>query len=220
MTRRRLAFVAFAVFDVLLVAVLVDLWMIRAYLADERAMDELGIAQIERPATLNSFRLTDQSGNAFTRDDLLGKWQFIFFGFTSCPDICPLTMQALEGFYRDLEPTGLQSDTGVIMVSVDPLRDTPEVMAEYLQSFHTDFVGLTGDYPAIADLGSQLFMAFSQPGEHGMLHEDNEDMSDYVVAHSDYIAVLDPQGNYRAILHAPHRREQLMQAYLTIREDR
>ncbi|MBT8147113.1 MAG: SCO family protein [Gammaproteobacteria bacterium] len=214
MTRKRLAFVAFAVFDVLLVVTFVGLWFARANLVDERALAELGFAQAEQPSALGEFSLIDQHGNPFTRTDLLGKWQFIFFGFTSCADICPLTMQELEGLYRDLETTGFQTDTGVIMVSVDPLRDTPEAMTDFLQSYHPDFVGLTGDYPEIEGLASQLFIAFSQPGEHGFLHDGD----DYVVAHSDYVAVVDPEGRYRGILHAPHRRERLMQTYLAIRD--
>jgi protein SCO1/2 len=215
MTRRRLAFVAFAVFDVLLVAVLAVLWGARSSLLDERALSELGVARIEQPAMLDDFRLTDQRGRPFTREDIAGKWQFVFFGFTSCPDICPLTMQALEGMYQELVQSGWHDDTGVIMVSVDPLRDTPEVMAEYLQSFHPAFVGLTGEYPQIAALASQLFVAFSQPGEHETAHSEN----DYVVAHSDYIAVIDPAGRHRAILHAPHYSERLLQAYRALRDD-
>ena len=214
MTRRQLALAAFAVFDLLLFVALVGLWMVRSDIAEQSQLSELGVARVEQPLELNEFRLIDQHGEAYTRSNLLGKWQLIFFGFTSCPDICPLTMQALEGFYRNLESKGLKSDTGVVMVSVDPLRDSPEVMADYLQSFHPDFVGLTGVYPEIADLASQLFIAFSQPGEHGVQHGDE----DYVVPHSDYIALVDPEGRHQAIIHAPHRPERLMQAYLAIRD--
>jgi len=216
MSRRRLALVAFAVFDVLLVVVLAGLWIVRSNLAEQQVLSELGIARFEQASPVTDFQLTDQYGNQFTRADLLDKWQFVFFGFTSCPDICPLTMQALEGFYRDLEPVGLQADTGVIMVSVDPLRDTPEVMAEYLNSFHSDFTGLTGVYPQIENLASQLFIAFSQPGEHGVEHIGD----DTIIPHSDYIALIDPEGRHQAIIHAPHRRERLMEAYLAVRNDR
>jgi protein SCO1/2 len=215
MTRRRLAFVAFAVFDVLLVAVLAVTWVARSNLLDERALSELGVARIEQSAMLDDFRLTDQQGRPFTRSELVGKWQFIFFGFTSCPDICPLTMGALQGMYQQLEQSGWREDTGVIMVSVDPLRDTPEVMGDYLQSFHPEFVGLTGEYPQIAGLASQLFVAFSRPGEHGTMHSEH----DYVVAHSDYVALIDPAGRHRAILHAPHYSERLVQAYRALRGD-
>ncbi len=215
MTRRQLALAAFVVFDLLLFVFIVSLWTVRSNLAEQQSLSELGVARFEEPASINDFLLVDQQGNAFSRSDLLGKWQLVFFGFTSCPDICPLAMQALDGFYRDLESTGLQSDTGVIMVSVDPLRDTPEVMAQYLDSFHPDFVGLTGVYPEIEKLASQLYIAFSQPGEHGVEHSDD----DYIIPHSDYVALIDPEGRHRAIIHAPHRRERLMQAYLAVRNN-
>lgn len=219
MTRRRLAFLAFAVFDLLLVAVLAGLWLMRSAMVEEQALSELGIARFDPPHTLNDFRLADQYGNDFTHADLAGRWHLVFFGFTSCPDICPLTMQGLEGFYRDLEQSARQQEVGVIMVSVDPLRDTPEVMADYLASYHPDFIGLTGDYPAISSLASQLFAAFSLPGEHDVGHGDQHDDGDYVVPHSDYIAVIDPRGQFRNIIHSPHRRESLARAFQAIIED-
>jgi len=214
MTRRRLAFVAFAVFDVVLVGILAGLWVARSNVLEDRALSDLGVARIEQSEPLDDFRLTDQYGRAFSLSNLEGKWQFIFFGFTSCPDICPLTMRALNDFYRELEQTGWQDDTGVIMVSVDPLRDTPEAMADYLLSFDPTFIGLTGEYPEIAGLASQLFIAFSQPGDHETAHHEDG----YAIAHSDYIALIDPAGRLHAILHSPHHSERLMQAYAALRD--
>ncbi|MEZ5489921.1 MAG: SCO family protein [Gammaproteobacteria bacterium] len=214
MTRKRLALIAFVVFDLSLLALVVGLFVARAQLTGDESFSEPGVASFEEPFVLQDFRLTDQHGQIFTRENLLGRWQFVFFGFTSCPDVCPFAMQALESFYREVVETGLGDETGVIMVSVDPLRDTPDVMADFVESFHPDFIGLTGEYPQIAGLAGQLFIAFAGPQEHGGSHGGD---GDYQVPHSDYIAVIDPAGNYRGLIHAPHNRQRLIQAYQAFR---
>lgn len=212
MTRKKLVYTAFAVFDLLLLAVVAGLFVMRSHQAEVERLAELGVAQLAEPVALSGFQLTDQSGAVFAPPDLRGKWHFVFFGFTSCPDICPLSMAALEAFYRELQARGEDSDVGVIMVSVDPLRDTPEIMGNFVSSYHPDFIGLTGEYPQIAGLAEQLFFAFAGPQEHGGAHGSD----DYIVQHSDYIAVVDPQGRYRGIVHAPHNGERLMQAFLSL----
>lgn len=214
MTRRRLALLAFVTFDLLLVALVAGLFLIRSELARQEQDAELGIARFEEPSALQDFSLVDQHGQVFSRQDLLGRWQFVFFGFTSCPDVCPFAMQALENFYRDLAGTELEKQTGVVMVSVDPIRDTPDVLNSYLQDFHQDFVGLTGDYAQIAELAEQLYVAFAGPQHHTGNHAD-----DYQVPHSDTIAVLDPAGRYRGMIHAPHNAARLQQAYLAFMEE-
>ncbi len=185
--RRRLLLLAFAVFDLLLLALLAGLFLAGSEFSGDDAFIEPGIARFEDPVLLQDFLLTDQQGRVFSRDDLKGKWQFVFFGFTSCPDICPYAMQALETFYRGLESDRLRSETGVIMVSVDPLHDSPEVMADFVGALHPDFVGLTGEYPQIAALAKQLFFAFSRPVEQAGGTGGN-----YTVQHSDHIGVVDP----------------------------
>ncbi|MCB1672174.1 MAG: SCO family protein [Gammaproteobacteria bacterium] len=208
MTRRQRILLAFGAFDALLFALLVGLFLVRPEPEPVQDSGIPGVAGFAEPVELQNFRLVDQHGNPFTRDDLLGAWHLVFFGFTSCPDICPYAMQALESFYRDLDPATLQRDTGVIMVSVDPLRDTPQVMADFVGRFHPDFVGLTGEYPQIAALAQQLYFAFSKPGEHSSEHG-----GDYEIPHSDYIGVIDPQGRYRGLIHGPHSADRLSQAY-------
>lgn len=212
MTRRSLAFLAFAVFDLLLLALFVGLFLLRQGLAETELLSELGVARFEEAVVLDDFALTDQRGNAFTKSDILGRWHLVFFGFTSCPDVCPMAMQGLGSFYRNLEKVGLAPQPGVIMVSVDPLRDSPQVLASYVESFHPEFIGLTGNNAEIASLAKQLFVAFSEPPEHDIGHSQD----DYLIRHSDYIAVIDPTGRLHSVIHPPHRAEKLMQAYLAI----
>lgn len=212
LSRRRSILIAFAIFDLLLAGVVMGLLLVRSERAQQTEDAALGIARFDEPPALQQFSLTDQAGHAFTRDDLLGRWQFVFFGFTSCADVCPFAMQALETFYRNLDPA-LAAQTGVVMVSVDPLRDTPAVMENYLASYHPDFVGLTGEYPQIAGLAEQLYVAFGSHEGHGEAQHGDGHGQDYQVPHSDTIAVIDPAGRYRGMIHAPHNARRLSEAY-------
>ena len=94
------------------------------------------------------FALTSHEGRPFTRDDLLGRPHILYFGFTYCPDICPTTLLQLAGLVNDLgaEAEALQ----VVLVSVDPERDTVDILSQYVPFFHEDFVGLTGSPEGIA----------------------------------------------------------------------
>jgi protein SCO1/2 len=212
LSRRRSILIAFVIFDLLLAAVFLGLLLLRSERAQQAEDAALGIARFDEPQALREFTLTDQTGRGFTRDDLLGSWQFVFFGFTSCADVCPFAMQALETFYRNLGPE-LAAETGVVMVTVDPLRDTPAVMENYLASYHPDFIGLTGEYPQIASLAEQLYVAFGSHEDHSEAHHDDGRVQDYQVPHSDTIAVIDPAGRYRGMIHAPHNARRLSDAY-------
>jgi protein SCO1 len=83
----------------------------------------------------------------------------VFFGFTNCPDICPLTMHELTGFYRDLEGSAYQQDTQVVMISVDPFRDDTAQIAQYMGAFHEDFLGVNGDFQVIHRLAREMFIS-------------------------------------------------------------
>ena len=87
----------------------------------------------------------DHHGQVFDNDRLLGKWTLVFFGFTYCPDICPTTMGFLNELMGQLEGTEAE-DTEVVMVTVDPARDTVEQLASYVPYFNPDFTGVTGDF--------------------------------------------------------------------------
>lgn len=91
-----------------------------------------------------SFELTDESGNTVTWDNFSGGLRLVFFGFASCPDICPITLQNVGLALRALGP--LAENVTVLFISVDPKRDTPEVLEEYTDVFHPSIVGLTGTY--------------------------------------------------------------------------
>ena len=111
-----------------------------------------------------------------------GKLLLVFFGYTNCPDVCPLTMAQLAQIYRDLgEPEEVQ----VVMVTVDPERDTPERMTRYARGFHPDFVGLSGTADATTRAERTFFVDHNQVGGE--------------VAHNSHVTLLDRDGRMRLV---------------------
>lgn len=187
---------------------------------------ELGAVVYEEPVVLQPFSLLGHQGQAFSQGNLTGGWSLIFFGFTSCPDICPLTLAELSQFYKSLPVDTLAKDTKVIMVSVDPERDTTEKLAEYMGSFHEDFVGVNGPYAEVAALARQLFIAHSPPpalassqDEHaGHGAQAPESIPEnYMIDHSGNILIINPEGRYHGFFDAAIQDRELTQAYAAIR---
>ena len=144
------------------------------------------------PKTLAPFALLDQHGQRFDNARLQGKWSFVFFGYTTCPDICPTTLSVFTQLYKQL-PAELQADTQMIFATVDPARDTVEQLQQYLPFFHTDFIGLTGDAAAVDAFARDLGVAYAIVPQDG---------GSYLVDHSVRVFLLDPSGA-RYALFAP-----------------
>ncbi len=189
------------------------------------ALREVGAMVYETPVALQPFTLVDHRGQAFTQEQLKGHWSLIFFGFTSCPDICPLTLTELSQFYRQLEAeSGAADRPQVIMVSVDPARDSTEKMAHYMSSFHEDFVGLNGPYEDVAALARQLFVSHEPPPV--MVAADDPHaghampaVEEYQIDHSGNILIINPEGNYHGFLDAAIQDPEISLAFESIRAD-
>ncbi len=106
-----------------------------------------------------TFELTDTSGDTVTADATDGEIRMLFFGFTSCPDVCPTTLQKLSRAVRDM-PEKWQDDTRIVFVSVDPRRDTPERIASYVDFFSDRAIGLTGEEKALRELSKRYRTTF------------------------------------------------------------
>jgi protein SCO1/2 len=144
---------------------------------------------------LPDFSLIDQRGHPFGPDNLRGRWSFLYFGYTNCPDACPTTLTALAAMDKRLHDAGAPMPR-VVFVSVDAGRDTPAQLAKYVPYFDPDFVGVTAkDQPTIEDLAKKLGVAvfLSAPKPDGT----------YTVDHSGEIFVVDPAGRLAAILTGP-----------------
>lgn len=152
-----------------------------------------GLFVFEAPRDPGEFQLLDHRGDAFTAASLEGGWTLLFFGFTHCPDICPTTMSLLADLYRQLEGTEAE-DTRVVMVSVDPARDTPERLAAYVPYFNPDFIGVTGEFPAI--------LGFAQKFNAPFRKVTDADGS-YQVDHSANVVLVNPRGDFHGFFRAP-----------------
>jgi len=156
------------------------------------------------------FQLTDQHGKPFTRNNLMGKWSFAFFGYTHCPDVCPTSLSMLAQVMKKLEQNdNLDTKPQVVFVSVDPERDTPELLAQYLPYFNPDFIGVTGDPQQLLLLTRQIGIMYGKaPG-------DNAD--NYLVDHSASIILFDPDGNFLALFGMPHDPDLIAQDFVAIK---
>jgi len=144
---------------------------------------------VDPPLEVPPFTLVDQEGRPFTQEDLKGKVSLLFFGYTHCPDVCPLTLAIWTRVARDLGPQAEQ--VRFVFVTVDPERDTPERLREYLSMFSPGFIGLTGERPALERLYRPL----------GVYAErlEEQSASGYLMAHTASTLLLDGEGRVRAL---------------------
>lgn len=138
----------------------------------------------------------DHEGKKFGLEQLTGKWSLLFFGFTNCPDICPTTMQTLKQVKSKVEQAGVWHNYQVIMVSVDPERDTTERLSNYVPYFDPEFIGISGPLESTASFAKNV----------GILFFKNEATTNggYDVDHGAAIILVNPQGQYAGVITAPH----------------
>ncbi|MCH8529971.1 MAG: SCO family protein [Saccharospirillum sp.] len=162
-------------------------------------LEQRSALYFQTPRAIPEVALVNHHGEAFLSSSFKDQWHLINFGFTFCPDICPTNMMDMTTIYNNLADEGLSDNIQMWMITVDPPRDTPEILAEYVPFFHPEFIGLTGDVTEIRVLAQQLNTVFFQ---------ESDDPS-YNVAHSDNMAIINPQGEYVALLRPPHNPQQM-----------
>ena len=166
-----------------------------------------GLYLLETPRNFGEINLVDHHDEAFTRDRLEGGWTLVFFGFTHCPDICPTTMAFLDKFMGELEGTEVE-DTQVVLVTVDPARDTVELLAEYVPYFNDEFLGVTGEFLDVHRFATALNTPFRKvPGQ-----DEN-----YQVDHSANVVLINPRGDYHGFFKAPLDQAKMKVTYRSAR---
>lgn len=159
------------------------------------------------PRPLPPLALTDQDNRPFGAERLRGGWSFLFFGFTRCPDACPVTMSALAQTKKLLADLPDALRPRVVMISVDPERDTPERLAAYVKAFDPSFLGATGTKPAIDELAQRM----------GVLVAPRQlDGDNYTVDHTTSVFLIGPDGALRALFSAPHTPKLIAEDYRRI----
>jgi protein SCO1/2 len=140
------------------------------------------------------FQLTNQEGKTVTDRDFSGRYRLMYFGYTFCPDVCPVDLQKLMAGYKQLEGTNpeLAAKIAPIFVSVDPERDTPPVLKQYVTAFHPKLIGLTGTPDQIATVAHEYAVVYS--------NEKRKGASDYLVNHSRVAYLFGPRGDPIALI--------------------
>ncbi len=165
----------------------------------------LSATLLETPLTVPEFKLVDQHGNSFTGDRFKGRWSFVFFGYTNCPDVCPTTLSVLVQMEKQLQQFKDLEKPAYVFISIDPDRDTPEHLAQYMTYFHQDFLGVTGSLEQLQQMTKPL----------GIFYEKNnrENESDYSMSHSSAILLIDTEGRLRALTSPPHDATAMVSDY-------
>jgi protein SCO1/2 len=160
-----------------------------------------GVLLLPQARPLPALELTNQDGAAIALDTLAGHWTAVFFGYTYCPDICPVTLAQLRQIRSELAPQ-VRERLAVVMVTVDPQRDTPQQLKQYLAYYDPAFKGLTGTEQSLQSLARSLSIPYvpadtRQPG--------------YTVQHSGNLALLGPDGQQRGFIRAPLNTRKLIE---------
>ncbi len=161
---------------------------------------DAGIILLPQSRSVPDLEMTDADGQPIKVDQLKGKWSLVFFGYTFCPDICPTTLAQLRQVKSELPKEAVER-MQVVLVSVDPNRDTPTQLKQYLGYFDKDFRGLTGSLENTQKLANALSIPFipadtSKPG--------------YTVDHSGNLAIIGPDGAQRGFIRAPFNNQKLV----------
>ncbi|KAI8961825.1 SCO1 protein [Daldinia sp. FL1419] len=161
---------------------------------------------VGKPKVGGDFELIDQDGRPFSSKDLKGRYSLVYFGFTHCPDICPEELDKMARMFDLVEEKAPGALTPVF-VTCDPARDDPKVLKSYLAEFHPRFVGLTGTYEQIKAMCKAYRVYFSTP-------RDVKPGQDYLVDHSIYFYLMDPEGDFVEALGRQHSPDQAAKVIL------
>jgi len=164
--------------------------LVTMFVVGGRTSSEVGTVSTGQPLIGGDFTLTNQDGETVDQSILDGKWSLVFFGFTHCPDYCPTTLGVLNAVQQNLGDEA--KDLQIIFVSVDPARDTPQLLKDYLSSegFPKGVVGLTGTPEQVAQV-SKVYRAYYQKVGEG---------EGYTMNHSLTVYLMGPDGEFRTAL--------------------
>ena len=156
------------------------------------------------------FRLTDQDGRPLDAARLRGKWTFVFFGFTHCPDVCPTTLTVMARLKKMLAAGPDPAPVQMLFVSVDPKRDTPEVLKRYVTFFDPEFLGATAPMERLVPLTRSLGILFTY-------NNQGRDDGGYTVDHSAQILLFSPEAQWVAVFGTPHVAARMARTFQQIR---
>lgn len=164
-----------------------------------------------QPRAIAPFQLTDDYNKPFTNANLKGHWSLVFFGFTHCPMLCPTTLTTLNQAFQSLTQAKQQPMPQVVFISVDPERDTPKRIRNYLISFNKDFIGTTGKKANLDALTQQFNVMYAK-----VMASSDAEANEYSIDHSGTILLVDPNGQLYAVFSTPHDPQKIAADIATI----
>ncbi|NAS96540.1 SCO family protein [Pseudomonas syringae pv. actinidifoliorum] len=167
---------------------------------NQAALNEAGIVLLPKSRQLPALSMIDQNGAAVALDGLKDQWTLMFFGYTFCPDICPTTLAQIKQIRSEL-PKAAVERMRVVLVSVDPNRDTPQQLKEYLSYFDPQYIGLTAPVADIQKLANSVSIPFIPA---------DTSKPNYFVDHSGNLALIGPDGTQRGFIRAPLNNQKLV----------
>ena len=168
------------------------------------------IRTFDQPRSIAAFEGKTHTGEDFSEHDFLGQWNIVFFGFTTCPDVCPTAMSNISSMMKNVDPE-FAKDTQVIMVSVDPERDTLEKLSKYVPAFNPDFIGINAGLKETQKLTKSIGVSFFKVPGH-------DDPDNYLVEHTARWFVIDPLGRRYAYI-SPDQTPKHKDLIKTVSED-
>ena len=170
------------------------------------------------PIPVPAFSLIDHHRQPIGNTALQGRWTLAMIGFTTCPDVCPLTLAEMASFYKLLaEAAPTSTVPQFLFISVDPFRDTPDVLAEYVEYFRPEFIGVTGSPQDLQNLVNALglYYVFQDPKTNTLIKDvlHKPEMENYAVVHATSVVVINPQGQMVALLTQPFKARDIVTQY-------
>ena len=160
------------------------------------------------PKALSGVQFTTHENKPFTREDLLGVWTILFPGFTNCPDICPTTMQTLKTVKKSMGENNSWGNYQVVMMTVDPKRDTIDKLSKYVPYFDPEFIGIAADEKTTERFAKQIGVLFFARDEDGS--------ENYEVDHSASIILINPKVEWAGAISAPHNSDEIISDLSTL----
>lgn len=166
---------------------------------------------LESPRKISSFNLQGIDGKPFDNASMKGHWTILFFGFTHCGYLCPTTMAQLAKMYQMLEDKGVQTLPRVVMITLDPLRDSQEQLAKYVRSFNPNFYGARGSDASIKAMTAELGIAYVSVSRTSNTAQPMDD-----IEHTGTLTLFNPAGQLTAFFTTPHQAQSLVSDYLLL----
>jgi protein SCO1/2 len=158
---------------------------------------EAGLWFGEQARLLPEFELIDHNNKPLNRKRMSGDWSLMFFGYTHCPDVCPTSLQMMSDMMAAIDDPDVSDSVNIYFVSVDPERDTSELLASYVTYFNTEFIGATAAMDKLRPLTAAIGISHS-------IGEQTEGNPTYDVEHSSAIVLVNPKAEFAGVFGAPH----------------